>query len=105
MIQLGKRQPRDHLKGMQLVLVNNTNICKWLQSIYNVNLVTKTDVTLNCSELFSVIFVVLFQFQLNFSVMYDDGIKGTRCLGSGVLVCGKCLKPFGMKCIWLERCF
>ena len=32
-------------------------------------------------------------------------IKGTRCLGSDELVYEKRLKPFVMKCIWLERCF
>ena len=32
-------------------------------------------------------------------------VKGTRCLGSVELVFEKCLKPFVMKCIWLERYF
>ena len=34
-----------------------------------------------------------------------QGVKGTRCLGSGELVRAKHLKPFVIKCIWLERCF
>ena len=32
-------------------------------------------------------------------------LKGTRCLGSDELVYENRLKPFVMKCIWLERCF
>ena len=31
--------------------------------------------------------------------------KGTHCLGSDELVFKKRLKPFVMKCIWLERYF
>ena len=32
-------------------------------------------------------------------------IKGTRCLGSDEFVHKKRLKPFVIKCTWLERCF
>ena len=35
----------------------------------------------------------------------DLELKGTRCLASDELVNKKRLKPFVMKCIWLERCF
>ena len=38
-------------------------------------------------------------------IIMNMNIKGTHCLGSVELVFEKCLEPFVMKCIWLEKVF
>ena len=51
-----------------------------------------------------VIYVLHFTIIERYPKLFSS-LKGTSCLGPDELVCEQHLKPFVMKCIWLERCF